>query len=462
MPDHSPPDDSHACTSALDTRGIPLGERSLRGVLDHVIAVGDEAETPYLEVKSPLDMSSKATAAKIAKFLLGAANRRPHEAARHFQGYAVLVIGAQKDSAPGVPRGIEAHELEDRLRPYLGPQFPAFEFGRIGVGSDREVLFVIAQPPEDGQTIFPCHKSFQSDDRRDSLEDGTIYVRGTCNTRPARYGEVLALVERARGGGKRPIDLEVQVIGGIHRVDRVEEILEQLRGYREEQFSKEPEPKQKRAFDPASFPLASKVYGSPKPLSKADRTDALATWHAKKAEHIAEGREHLLGVGLSGAGIRVVSRGRFVAKPHLTITFHGCELIDYLDQDDADFDKAVEPVVRTQHPLGPNFDHTVLRPIPRGYPVSWSNRGEDAEIVLTPESFRPDVPWTSDQDDYVLVTRDPRASSLDVSWVLTEDGNDDVVTGEFRVPTEDMVDAAELFKSVFVKKTEDAALNRHP
>lgn len=121
MPDLTPPDGSDHGTSALDTRVIPLGERALRGVFDHVVAVGDEAETPYLEVKSPVDMSSKATSAG--------------EAARHFHGYAVLVIGAQKDRAPGVPRSTEAHELEDRFRPYLylGPQFPAFEFGRIGV-----------------------------------------------------------------------------------------------------------------------------------------------------------------------------------------------------------------------------------------------------------------------------------------------------------------------------------------
>ncbi len=242
MPDLLPSDESNAGNSSLDTSVIPLGERAMRGVLGHVVAAGDEAETTYLEVKGPLDMNSKATAAKIAKFLLGAANRRPREAARHFHGYAVLVIGVQKNSAPGVLRGTEAHELEDRLRPYLGPQFPAFEFGRIGIDSDREVLFVIAQPPEDGQTIFPCHKSYQSDDRRDSLEDGAIYVRGTSNTRPARSGEVLALVERVRRGGRPPIDLEVQVVGPIRRVSRVGEVLESLRCYEEEQFSKQPTP----------------------------------------------------------------------------------------------------------------------------------------------------------------------------------------------------------------------------
>ena len=154
-------------------------------------------ETTYLEVKSSLDFGGKTGVAKVARFLLGAANRRPNEAAEHFHGYAVLVIGAQKGGAPGVPRGAEPHELEDRLRPYLGPQFPAFEFGRIGVDATNEVLFVIAQPPQEGQPIFPCQKSFQGDDRRDSLEDGAIYVRGTSNTRPARAGEVLALVEKS-------------------------------------------------------------------------------------------------------------------------------------------------------------------------------------------------------------------------------------------------------------------------
>ncbi|MEV5104750.1 hypothetical protein ACFQ7G_04030 [Streptomyces massasporeus] len=414
-----------------------------------MVAVGDEAEATYLEVKSPLDMNSKATAAKIAKFLLGAANRRPGEAARHFHGYAVLVIGAQENSAPGVPRGTEAHELEDRLRPYLGPQFPAFEFGRIGIDSDHEVLFVIAQPPEDGQTIFPCHKSYQGDDRRDNLEDGAIYVRGTSNTRPARSGEVLALVERVRRGGKPPIDLEVQLLGPICRVDRVDEILESLRGYEEEQFTKQPTPAE-GTFASTSFRLASNVFGSP--VSAEDREQALAAWQSKKAEHIAKGREHFLGVAMPGAGVQVVSRDRFVAKPHLILTFHSCEVLDYLDPDDADFEKAVEPVLRPHNPFSPSFDYSAFRPLPRGYPMTWSTHGEDAEVVLTPESFRPNIPWTSDQDDYVIIARDPQASSVEVSWKLTEDGNDAVTSGELRVPTEPLVDAADLFKSVFLGK----------
>lgn len=451
MPDHHPRSRGSGSTqSVLDTDVIPLGERAQRSILDHVIAVGDQAETTYLEVKSTLDVSSKAGTAKVAKFLLGAANRRPHEAAMHFHGYAVLVIGAQQDGASGVPRGVEAHELEDRLRPYLGPQFPAFEFGRIAVDAENEVLFVIAQPPQEGQTIFPCHKTFQGHDGQDSLEDGAIYVRGTSNTRPARSGEVLALVERARGGGKPPIELEVEVLGPICRVDRVEEVLESLREFEEEEFKKQPEPA-KNNFASTSSLLGSSIFGGPGPLSAEDREEALDAWRNGKPEHVAKGREHFLGVGLPGAGIRVVSHDRFVAKPHLIVTFHGCELVDHLDPDDADYEKAVEPVVRRQDPFRPAFDYSALTLSPRGYPVTWSNRGEDAEVVLSPESFRPNVPWTSDQDDYVLLTRDPRASSVSVTWVLTEDGSDAVTSGELRVPTADLGDAADLFAKAFLK-----------
>jgi hypothetical protein len=242
----------------------------------------------------------------------------------------------------------------------------------------------------------------------------------------------------------------VALVGGVHRVDRVEEVLEQLRSFQEEQFSKEPGPDAKSAFAPASFPLASNVYGTPKPLSAEGRENALAAWRSKSAEHIAKGREHFLGAGLPGAGISVISRDRFVAKPHLTVTFHGCELLDYLDPDDADFDKAAEPVIRRQDPLRPSFDPSALRL--RGYPVEWANHGEDAEIMLTPKSFRPNVPWTSDQDDYVIVSRDSEADSVEVSWILTEDGNDDVVTGGFRVLTAELMDAADLLRSVFVKE----------
>lgn len=446
------PADSAAVTSpepkrvTLDTALIPLGERALRSILNHVIAVGDEAETTYLEIKSDLDLRNKAGVAKVAKFLLGSANRRPHEAARHFHGYAVLVIGAQKGDSLGVPRGVESHELEDRLSPYLGPQFPAFEFGRIGVSTDNEVLFIIAQPPLEGQTIFPCHKSFQGEDRRDNLEDGAVYVRGTSNTRPARAGEVLALVERARGGGKSPIDLDVEIHGSIGRVDRLDEELGRLYAFEEEKFTKHKEPDQ-NSFGSTSVLRTSSISVRGRPLTPEERAERLARWQSEMPRHLAQGREHFIGVVLSGVGIKVTSRDRFVAKPHLILTFHDCAAHDFIDPEDADYEQLVEPVTPRQEPFGIGLAQAALRIMPRDYPVSWSNHDGDAEVVLTPESFRPNVPWMSDQDDYVILANDSQCTSVCVTWALTEDGNDTVTRGELHVPTAELIDAADLFQA---------------
>ncbi|OYN92552.1 hypothetical protein [Parenemella sanctibonifatiensis] len=432
----------------MDADMIPLGERALRSILDHVLAVGDEAEASYLEIKSSLDLASTEGVAKVAKFLLGAANRRPQEAARHFHGYAVLAIGAQKGRSQGVPRGVEAHELEDRLRPYLGPQFPAFEFGRISIDDDREVLFVVAQPPQDGQTIFPCHKSFQGVKRQDNLDDGAIYMRGASNTRPARAGEVLALVERARGGGKSPINLDVEIHGAISRVERVNEVLERLYEFEEEEFNK---PRKPTEDAPPSALLVRNVFGRTQPPEPGERAKRLEAWRSEKPTHTERGRGHFLGVALSGIGIRVLSHDRFVAKPHLIVTFHDCEVFDYRESDDADYRKVVEPIVRRQDPYGIGFDPSDLRIAARGYPVNWSNHGNNAEVTVTPESFRPNVPWTSDEDDYVILARDPQASAVVVTWVLTEDGNDTVTRGELEVATGELTDAADLLKAAFFK-----------
>jgi hypothetical protein len=83
--------------------------------------------------------------------------------------------------------------------------------------------------------------------------------------------------------------------------------------------------------------------------------------------------------------------------------------------------------------------------------VAWTNRGQDAEVTLTPESLRPNAPWASEQDDYVIVVRDPQVRVVTVSWVLTEDGSDVVTSGEFKVPAADLVDAADLLSAGFVR-----------
>lgn len=450
MPTDDTTEKSMTTTSSMfSTEFTPLGELAWKRILDRVVAVGDEAETAYLEAKSDVDLTSKVGIAKVAKFLLSAANRRPQDAARHFRGYAVLVIGAKRGEAAGVTRGVEPHELEDSLRPYLGPQFPSFEFGRLNVGDRHEVLFVIAQPPENGQSIFPCHKDFQSDDRKHNLMDGAIYVRGTSNSRTARAGEVLGLVERARGTGKPPISLEVDLLGRVHRVARVDEVLRELRNLEEEQFLKHPVLPED-AFARTSILLASSAFGGPDHLTREDRNDALMEWRNREDELLSIGRKHLLGAALGGAGISVLSHNRFISKPHLVVTFHGCELIEHVGLEEANYEEVIKPVLQSRDLFKTSLSLYPLRPPVQNYPVTWSNDGDDARVTLSPDSLRPNVSWSSGQDDYIIVARHEQAQSINVSWTLTEDGSDLTTTGGFEVLTGSLADAADLYSETFL------------
>lgn len=432
----------------LDTNIVPLGERSWRRIIEYIEAVGDEAETPYLEVKSSLDLNSRSGIAKVAKFLLGTANRLPHEAIRNFNGYAVLIIGAQKDSSLGIPRGVEAHDLENKLHPYLGPQFPIFEFGRVNIDSEHEVLFIISQPPQDGQSIFPCHRDFQGERKQDNLEDGAVYIRGKSNTRRARAGEILALVERARSESKPLIDLDIEIIGLVHKVQPLENFLEKLYEEKEKNYNILQDPNNTKEsslipFEPI-VPSLQLVGNSKKPSSEVQE-NALKEWLKNKPENIKRGREYILGFRLSGTGIRVISHNRYIAKPHLSLIFHDCEVLDYLKEESLEYNKIVKPIISDQY-THEVFDVSSLSNFtPIGYPVRWQNEERGAKILLTPDSFRPNEPWETDLDDYVLISRDPNAKSIKVTWTLTEEDNDDEITGEFQASTAELISIKDLF-----------------
>jgi hypothetical protein len=151
-------------------------------------------------------------------------------------------------------------------------------------------------------------------------------------------------------------------------------------------------------------------------------------------------------------GFQLTSRERFVAKPQLTVTFHNCEAFDYYETDGADYRQVVKPVLGRDTSFGEVLDLSIYRIAHRDYPVSWINRHNNVKVTLPPESFRPNLPWRNDQDDYVVVSRDPQATSVHVTWMPTEDSNDATTRGELDVATGPVLDAGELFKTTFLDK----------
>lgn len=107
----------------VDTSRAPLGERAANALVDAIAAGDDRLERYYLEVKGTHDLTGARDRGKLAKFILGAANRMPDSAARAFGGYAVMVIGVVDGHVAGVPP-VENLDIEKAVMPFIGADGP--------------------------------------------------------------------------------------------------------------------------------------------------------------------------------------------------------------------------------------------------------------------------------------------------------------------------------------------------
>lgn len=195
---------------AVDTSRVPRGEIAARTLVDAVVAGDDRLERHYLEIKGPLDLTTKKDQAKLVKFILGAANRMPDKAAAAFEGYAVMIIGATAGAAPGVPP-VEALVIENAVRPFIGTDGPRWDLVRVPVAGGNDVLLLLVDPPRVGQGPFFCLKDGEG------LRDGGVYVRADGETREAKADEQKAL-QRREASGRPSVDFGVSIAGQVERI----------------------------------------------------------------------------------------------------------------------------------------------------------------------------------------------------------------------------------------------------
>lgn len=193
----------------LDVSSAPMGELAASALVRAVTEGDDRLERHYLEIKGPLDLRSRKDSGKVAKFILGAANRSVETAATAFQGYAAMVVGVASGRAIGVAP-IEAMDIARGVERYLGAHqdAPRWDFFRVPAEEPgNEVLVVIVSPPQAGQAPFFCH------DDGDGLTSGAIYIRADGETRQANASDMRMLLQRGGTASDLTVDLDVEVTG---------------------------------------------------------------------------------------------------------------------------------------------------------------------------------------------------------------------------------------------------------
>jgi hypothetical protein len=196
----------------FDTSRAPLGLRVASSLVADLGKLDDRFERHYLEIKSDID-PSKNELAKIAKYVLGSANRMPEKAATAFEGYGVMVIGVAPGRITGVPP-IEILDIDKVVSAYIGPHGPHWDLIHVPVErSGNTVLVILVDPPQDGQDAFLCRKDGEN------LANGRIYIRADGETREARAPEVDLLLVRGKRTVTAEVGFEVDVLGYAYPVE---------------------------------------------------------------------------------------------------------------------------------------------------------------------------------------------------------------------------------------------------
>lgn len=122
----------------FDISRAPLGLRAASALVVGLAKLDDRFERHYLEIKSDID-PSKNELAKIAKYILGSANRMPEKAATAFGGYGVMEVGVAPKKITGVPP-IEFLDIDKVVSAYVGPMGPKWDLIHVvnDMGSSGE------------------------------------------------------------------------------------------------------------------------------------------------------------------------------------------------------------------------------------------------------------------------------------------------------------------------------------
>jgi len=479
---------------ALDISRAPRGVLVATQLVESVAQIGDLAERHYLEVKGPEDLNSKANKQKVAKFILGAANRMPDKAAEAFEGCAVMILGITRAGIAGLPP-IEMLELNKVVEQHTGPNGPRWDIVRVPVkDSSNEVLVIVVEPPQMGQPAWICRAS------GDGLTDGRVYIRADGETREATSAEQDLLRERGVTATAGPVELDVQVVGKVTPiyVDETRTLEDYAATTRTRLLDALPKPTPK--VDVVSVDAPKGFKASPG-TSLAD--------YAKMSESLARAAQSVMASSMFDSIPEERTEDQYrkqiddweaelrAAWPEIVLEFssyinsqneievvnktttflHDVEVNVHLDGDvttvepretpdripDLDIELPQPPRIwgPQQKNLGLNLGYNPALYSPHINPgnfspssSNWRNSGS-VDVDVTVGDLRPKAMFRTDDDEAVLVVIGAAPNKVTGAWNATVRGYNEIFTGELIVEVAELRDLTSAVRAYLGLKGED-------
>lgn len=455
----------------LDISRAPRGVLAAQSLVAAVAKLGDLAERHYLELKSTLDLSQKKDKEKIAKFILGAANRMPDVAAPAFEGFGVMLIGVAKDEIVGIPP-VEMFDISKIVQKYLGANGPRWDILWVPIqNSTNQVLMILVEPPLAGQGPFSCRA------HGDSLTDGRIYIRADGETREATSGELDLLIERGKMKSKLDLDFSVEVLGQIAAVecDDVSTMEEYLAATRAKLLDALPE-KKPRAETELQRGIAgigsihwAKDWAADEALrvnnllmEPEERTEEqyraeINAWEDQVRNSWASAKVRIAAGILNPTIIKVTNNTRvFLHDVELKLHLEG----DVSGHDWVEIESILTPSTLELPALPRRWGPKERRPLGLAHDLSWvSQMGNTSALMPSSISYenggsvhltvdigdlRPRGVFESEDKELVLLADDKEMKMIHGTWEITARGHNEVFSGEIELAVENSVNITEL------------------
>jgi hypothetical protein len=181
-----------------DLSRLPTGSAGWRALADHAVSLGDLSEVDWLELKGTLSFDRperKRPAVVLSRAILGMANRMPVLAQKHLGGFGVVLVGIDGQTVVGADQ-VDGAVLRDVVQGYVGEDGPTWDHQFIE-HPDGLLLAIVIDPPEWGDRIHACRKSYSADDGKLAVRDGEVFVRQPGKTQPASSYDLAELERRS-------------------------------------------------------------------------------------------------------------------------------------------------------------------------------------------------------------------------------------------------------------------------
>jgi hypothetical protein len=418
--------------NGVDLSKLPSGQLSWAELVRYAVASDDRVERYFLEVKSNVDLNSNTGRAKVAKFILGAANRDPTRAAARFGGHAVMLLGIGAGEAMGI-NPFEAMDLARYVSRIIGANGPAWDFERIPAADGRDVIAVHVDPPTGD--VWTCRAD------ADGLRNGGIYVRADGETREATGDELRVMLDRMKS--KSPdVDLEVSVNGVIHGLvidtNFLAEVVE-AEALRLRRLATPP-------THPYSVRLPALDSLNRDSRSKDAYLQEVEAWRDDAIEDPLAGVRDLASHLRQGIQVRVINRtSRYLRGVRIEISFD--QPLEALTWDDPEDRKHIAKFPRAPKEWGSDPYLGVLLPRMTPQPLTYprSHHGvvrivteSPPSLVLEMDDLRPHEVYVSDDDDVVLAifAAEIEPSPVRGRWAMTAEDVHELFSGDLEVPVE--------------------------